>query len=205
MKLDRFARVKFPRVETEMFLGAKRPQQISFKKTHFASSVVSVFLFVWISRDCCYCFPFVTGTTSNLSLILLWQKVKAHLVGEEITFSKNKSSCSRYLSISFSRFQHLSFFCFLSLFLPIYRSIFIFLNTNSFSLTRRILLEIEVSEYLNECCLTLQGHAHAPNIKEWVEEVDETYKNFSTRMDHYRQKVNCQVERNVVLVMTSRL
>ena len=35
----------------------------------------------------------------------------------------------------------------------------------------------------------VQGHAHAPNIKQWVEEVDETYKNFSTRMDKYREKV----------------
>ena len=69
-----------------------------------------------------------------------------------------------------------------------------------------------------------KGHAHAPNIKQWVEEVkfktnhtnmnilrigphklnisfheklnlnstqvDDTYKNFSTRMDKYREKVN---------------
>ena len=38
--------------------------------------------------------------------------------------------------------------------------------------------------------LVEKGHAHAPNIKQWVEEVDETYKNFSTRMDKYREKVN---------------
>ena len=31
-----------------------------------------------------------------------------------------------------------------------------------------------------------KGHAHAPSIKSWVEEVDETYKDFSTRMDKYR-------------------
>ena len=37
--------------------------------------------------------------------------------------------------------------------------------------------------------LMIQGHAHAPNIKQWVEEVDDTYKNFSTRMDQYRGKV----------------
>ena len=37
--------------------------------------------------------------------------------------------------------------------------------------------------------LVEKGHAHAPNIKQWVEEVDETYKNFSTRMDKYREKV----------------
>ena len=38
--------------------------------------------------------------------------------------------------------------------------------------------------------LVEKGHAHAPNIKQWVEEVDETYKNFSTRMDKYRVKVS---------------
>ena len=37
--------------------------------------------------------------------------------------------------------------------------------------------------------LVEKGHAHTPNIKQWVEEVDETYKNFSTRMDKYREKV----------------
>jgi len=37
--------------------------------------------------------------------------------------------------------------------------------------------------------LVEKGHAHAPNIKQWVEEVDETYKNFSTRMDEYREKL----------------
>ena len=37
--------------------------------------------------------------------------------------------------------------------------------------------------------LVEKGHAHAPNIKSWVEEVDDTYKNFSTRMDKYREKV----------------
>ena len=34
-----------------------------------------------------------------------------------------------------------------------------------------------------------KGHAHAPSIKSWVEEVDETYKDFSTRMDKYRAKL----------------
>ena len=29
--------------------------------------------------------------------------------------------------------------------------------------------------------LVEKGHAHAPNIKQWVEEVDETYKTFSVR------------------------
>merc|ERR1719412_2358001 len=37
--------------------------------------------------------------------------------------------------------------------------------------------------------LVEKGHAHAPNIKQWVEEVDDTYKNFSTRMDKYREKL----------------
>ena len=64
--------------------------------------------------------------------------------------------------------------------------------------------------------LVEKGHAHAPNIKQWVEEVrigqqhkiwnlfsditmiapqnfplkvDDTYKNFSTRMDKYWEKV----------------
>ena len=36
---------------------------------------------------------------------------------------------------------------------------------------------------------TISGHAHAPSIKSWVEEVDETYKDFSTRMDKYRHKL----------------
>lgn len=34
-----------------------------------------------------------------------------------------------------------------------------------------------------------KGHAHAPSIKQWVEEVDITYKDFSTRMDQYRAKL----------------
>ena len=34
-----------------------------------------------------------------------------------------------------------------------------------------------------------KGHAHAPSIKSWVEEVDDTYKHFSTRMDKYRSKL----------------
>ena len=37
--------------------------------------------------------------------------------------------------------------------------------------------------------LKILGHAHAPSIKSWVEEVDETYKDFSTRMDKYRHKL----------------
>ena len=43
--------------------------------------------------------------------------------------------------------------------------------------------------------LVEKGHAHAPNIKQWVEEVDETYKNFSTRMDKYREKVETKQKR----------
>ena len=37
--------------------------------------------------------------------------------------------------------------------------------------------------------LTEKGHAHALQIKSWVEEVDDTYKDFSTRMDKYRAKL----------------
>ncbi len=34
-----------------------------------------------------------------------------------------------------------------------------------------------------------KGHAHAPSIKQWVEEVDVSYKDFSTRMDEYRDRL----------------
>ena len=34
-----------------------------------------------------------------------------------------------------------------------------------------------------------KGHAHAPSIKQWVEDVDATYKDFSARMDEYRAKL----------------
>ncbi len=34
-----------------------------------------------------------------------------------------------------------------------------------------------------------KGHAHAPSIKQWVEEVDATYKDFSARMDQYRRRL----------------
>ena len=34
-----------------------------------------------------------------------------------------------------------------------------------------------------------KGHAHAPSIKQWVEDVDATYKDFSTRMDQYRARL----------------
>ena len=37
--------------------------------------------------------------------------------------------------------------------------------------------------------LVEKGHAHAPSIKQWVQEVDATYKDFSTRMDEYRSKL----------------
>ena len=37
--------------------------------------------------------------------------------------------------------------------------------------------------------LVQTGHAHAPSIKSWVDEVDATYKDFSTRMDQYRFKL----------------
>ena len=38
-----------------------------------------------------------------------------------------------------------------------------------------------------------KGHAHAPSIKSWVEEVDDTYKDFSTRMDKYRAKLEAHL------------
>lgn len=34
-----------------------------------------------------------------------------------------------------------------------------------------------------------KGHAYAPAIKQWVEEVDATYKDFSQRMDEYRARL----------------
>ena len=37
--------------------------------------------------------------------------------------------------------------------------------------------------------LVEKGHAHAPSIKTWVQDVDSTYKDFSTRMDAYRIKL----------------
>ena len=38
-----------------------------------------------------------------------------------------------------------------------------------------------------------KGHAHAMQIKTWVEEVDDTYKDFSTRMDKYRAKLEAHL------------
>ena len=52
--------------------------------------------------------------------------------------------------------------------------------------------------------LVEKGHAHAPNIKQWVEEVDETYKNFSTRMDKYREKVNNEKDLKFILLSEMR-
>lgn len=37
--------------------------------------------------------------------------------------------------------------------------------------------------------LVEKGHAHAANIKQWVFTVDERYKDFSVRMDNYREKL----------------
>ena len=34
-----------------------------------------------------------------------------------------------------------------------------------------------------------KGHVHAQSIKKWVGEVDATYKDFSTRMDSYRGRL----------------
>ena len=39
----------------------------------------------------------------------------------------------------------------------------------------------------------IKGHAHAGSIKSWVEEVDDTYKDFSTRMDKYRAKLEAHL------------
>ncbi len=38
-----------------------------------------------------------------------------------------------------------------------------------------------------------KGHAHAPSIKQWVEEVDATYKDFSARMDQYRHRLEASM------------
>ncbi len=40
-----------------------------------------------------------------------------------------------------------------------------------------------------------KGHAHAPSIKQWVEEVDATYKDFSARMDQYRARLESTLGR----------
>ena len=42
----------------------------------------------------------------------------------------------------------------------------------------RVKLLLQLADTLVET-----GHAHAPSIKSWVDEVDVTYKDFSTRMD----------------------
>ena len=38
-----------------------------------------------------------------------------------------------------------------------------------------------------------KGHAHAPSIKQWVHDVDVTYKDFSTRMDAYRGRLEANL------------
>merc|ERR1711981_188833 len=48
----------------------------------------------------------------------------------------------------------------------------------------RVKLLLQLADTLVET-----GHAHAPSIKTWVEEVDVTYKDFSTRMDKYRAQL----------------
>lgn len=48
-----------------------------------------------------------------------------------------------------------------------------------------------------------KGHAHAPSIKSWVEEVDDTYKDFSTRMDKYRSKLEAHLG-NLIQFQTMR-
>ncbi|GIY93513.1 triple functional domain protein [Caerostris extrusa] len=49
--------------------------------------------------------------------------------------------------------------------------------------------------------LVERGHAHASAIKQWVASVDQSYKDFSERMDHYRQmleeKLGLQSDRDI--------
>ena len=52
----------------------------------------------------------------------------------------------------------------------------------------RVKLLLQLADTLME-----KGHAHAPSIKSWVEEVDDTYKDFSTRMDKYRVKLEAHL------------
>ena len=49
-----------------------------------------------------------------------------------------------------------------------------------------------------------KGHAHAPSIKQWVTEVDDACKDFSTRMDEYRlvERVHICAE-NLAAVLSS--
>ncbi len=44
-----------------------------------------------------------------------------------------------------------------------------------------------------------KGHAHAPSIKQWVEEVDATYKDFSARMDQYRVRLETSLGESSLL------
>uniref|UniRef100_A0A6P7GNL4 Kalirin-like n=1 Tax=Diabrotica virgifera virgifera TaxID=50390 RepID=A0A6P7GNL4_DIAVI len=48
----------------------------------------------------------------------------------------------------------------------------------------RVKLLIQLADSLVE-----KGHAHACSIKQWVEAVDNRYKNFSSRMENYRQQL----------------
>lgn len=48
----------------------------------------------------------------------------------------------------------------------------------------RVKLLIQLADSLVE-----KGHAHASAIKQWVAAVDNRYKDFSSRMDHYRQQL----------------
>ena len=63
--------------------------------------------------------------------------------------------------------------------------IFSFLQQEKAKETReRVKLLLQLADTLVET-----GHAHAPSIKSWVQEVDVTYKHFSARMDKYRARL----------------
>ena len=60
----------------------------------------------------------------------------------------------------------------------------IFIQEKAKETRERVKLLLQLADTLVET-----GHAHAPSIKSWVEEVDITYKDFSTRMDKYRLRL----------------
>lgn len=62
----------------------------------------------------------------------------------------------------------------------------------------RVKLLIQLADSLVE-----KGHAHAKDIKEWVAEVDERYKDFSNRMDNYREQLEKSLGLSVMQEETS--
>lgn len=62
----------------------------------------------------------------------------------------------------------------------------------------RVKLLIQLADSLVE-----KGHAHAADIKEWVAEVDERYKDFSNRMDTYREQLEKSLGLSVLQEETS--